>query len=92
MNEKKEYIEKKAAINRILDDFCTDAKDAIVVISKMPAADVVEVVRCEDCRYCGTGIYGVTTECMASGNVVDATDFCSFGEKETEASGGEGNT
>lgn len=57
-------------------------------ISQIPAADVVEVVRCKDCRYSSPYLHYFYCEndnapwaenTMA--NIVDANDFCSFGER-----------
>ena len=45
----KEYIEREAAL-RIANGFCHPANIGDE-IAKLPAADVVEVVRCKDCKY-----------------------------------------
>lgn len=56
-----EYIERGAAINRLLSVAMTDdtfgmgiqfgVDHAIAVLNEAPTADVVEVVRCRDCVY-----------------------------------------
>ena len=52
-------------------------KDAIHTIKKQPTADVVEVVKCKDCKYNGT-----SCRIMDLGS---PNDFCSNGERsETE--------
>ena len=48
-----EYIERKAAIRKINGEF-PDAHYPswyAALIEEIPAADVVEVVRCKDCKY-----------------------------------------
>ena len=54
----KEYIEREAAKRELLSwTACMNypeylmKDDALHVIDSIPAADVVEVVRCKDCRY-----------------------------------------
>lgn len=60
----KEYIERGAAIKEIRLIYCKDCNsyngvrcracefdDAMSLIEDVPAADVVEVVRCKDCKY-----------------------------------------
>lgn len=49
MAEKKEYIERREAILAVTLDGCT--ANVVGVLFHMPAADVVEVVRCKDCVY-----------------------------------------
>ena len=51
----KEYIEREAAIKAIEND-CLELvdytkEDAIQCVKAIPAADVVPVVRCQDCVY-----------------------------------------
>ena len=46
---------------------------------KCPAADVVEVVRCKDCRY----MYEIGW-CSLHDTPMDCTDFCSYGEPREE--------
>ena len=53
----KEYIEREAAIKAIEND-CLELvyytkEDAIQCVKAIPAADVVEVVRCRECKYWG---------------------------------------
>ena len=53
-----------------------------------PIADVVEVVRCCDCKYCETVIHSIIDEpkwfCtrMVRAFDVDPTCFCSYGERK----------
>ena len=61
-------------------------------ISQIPAADVVEVVRCKDCKYFDQYSYLYSDEPSGFGKCekicmdIDLTidDFCSYGEKKCE--------
>ena len=53
----KEYIEREAAI-KVIENDCSELvyytkEDAIQCVKAIPAADVVEVVRCRECKYWG---------------------------------------
>ena len=87
-----EYIEKQAAIDAINCDITiTGRQNAELVaatigtfadrIKAIPAADVVQVVRCKDCLF-------FTTEkscCRPEGLIKAREDaFCSYGEKRGE--------
>ena len=50
-------------------------------LQKMPAADVVSVVRCKDCKYLMfSDMYG---ECSQGHmGIVKPDDFCSYGERK----------
>jgi hypothetical protein len=87
----KEYIEKRKLIEaweRECAD-ATDLRDAFdFALEDVPAADVVEVVRCEKCawweRCNSTGLRG---SCQNPKNGIsleytDNTDFCSYGERK----------
>ena len=52
-------------------------EDTFVIIDEQPAADVVEVVRCKDCKW-WDGIECKTRDI----DVVDVDDFCSYGERK----------
>ena len=56
------------------------------VLQQAPAADVVEVVRCRDCKYyeqAKVNNKGFLI-CPASGMEITEADFCSYGERRTE--------
>ena len=60
------------------------------LIDRMPTADVVEVVRCKDCKhfdaYEGEEHKGDCGELVGLESCVYEDDFCSYGErKETDA-------
>lgn len=70
-----EYIEREAALEitkRTSGDYAT----AFAEIRKIPAADVVPVVRCKDCKHL------FYTMCAACGFLPHKpNDFCSYGER-----------
>ena len=74
-----EYIEREALIDN-LNHFAPEHYNALInmLIEKQPAADVVEVVRCKDCKWRNTG--GCIYNCV---NAVprEDYDFCSDGER-----------
>lgn len=69
-----------------LDNLDEGFMEAKQVISRMPAADVVEVVRCKDCKYCEefTNKSGFCTSERSVLFIVRNTDYCSKGERRTE--------
>jgi len=85
-----EYIERTEALE-ITTRTCGDYAAAWSEIRKLPAADVVPVVRCKDCeRY----EMGVCLKIYSDGNVnTDAwqprrpEDFCSYGERKDSSDG-----
>lgn len=97
----KEYIEREALV-----EFMNECKNndpfnimatgyAMAFIEKVPAADVVEVVRCKDCKHSkidnsGTTICILNSECDAETGVdygfisyCSENHFCSYGERIT---------
>lgn len=72
------YIKRESAIKAIEND-CSEAvyytkRDAIDCLLAEPTADVVEVVRCKDCKrlgVCGTNLFYLK----------DPNSFCSCGER-----------
>ena len=85
----KEYIEKKTILDGTLPliEFrkqhhinAEDYEGLVRWLSTLPAADVVEVVRCKDCiiSYCNSDGDFV---CGRTGVNVDDDDFCSYGER-----------
>lgn len=87
-----EYIERKAVINKVNEiqahfdngDIRYGIELAIQTIKDTPTADVVEVVRCKDCRhyvaeYCTRDIKSRTNMFY-----MRADDFCSYGGRKDE--------
>ena len=88
----KEYIERGHAVDAVLDvyydtpniDLSGEKFEAAIL--KIPAADVVEVVRCENCIRRGTEdcamYYGC--ECGEQHTWETDNDFCSWGERKMD--------
>ena len=88
-----DYIKREDAIRKICKDgvrlerqgtlelTMVEAKQrAVDLLSDIPAADVVEVVRCKDCKY-WTGV-----ECNERDiDVVDDDEYCSYGKRKGQA-------
>ena len=88
-----EYIDREALLKNI-DMFCDMYEVNWTIgrirawINKAPAADVVEVVRCKDCKFICPEVDVYTRETVGyvcrvfgTGNV-DYEDFCSYGERK----------
>lgn len=82
----KEYIERVAALE-IIKRTSGDYAAAFSDIRQLPAADVVEVVRCKDCKHfhaVETGMF-----CDKYVSIHDASrnpqDFCSFAARKEPA-------
>ena len=88
----KEYIEREALIKAIAND-CLELvyytkEDAIQSVKASPAADVVEVVRCRDCKH-SYRIDGVKEEydcakISAFAKFFPGDHFCGYGERKTD--------
>lgn len=93
-----EYIEREELIARLQKVCVTDdtfgmgiqfgTENAINCIKEAPAADVVEVVRCKECKWC-VNIGDGQRYCMWHSNSDDRVFvlkeyFCSYGERRTE--------
>lgn len=97
----KEYIEREAAIEAVQNHFddggfdgYTEGQLMMTRICAIPASDVVEVVRCADCKYSIMHQFPFSYEkvlaCHDPHGVmirsVQPTHFCAYGErKEGEA-------
>lgn len=93
-----EYITKEAAIEAfengeadVIEDYGDGAdfgfglKNIKSTINTIPAADVVPVVRCKDCKYYKPNEYECGCEFAGGLPYVKADDYCSYGErKETD--------
>ena len=68
------------------DQFNMGYAEGINAIENAQTADVVEVVRCKDCKWClvenwdGEILYGC--DCGAGMNDISPDDFCSYGERK----------
>lgn len=57
------------------------------MLERQPTADVVEVVRCGECRHCKYNSSADKYKCDRRGyysETVEATDYCSWGERREE--------
>ena len=57
-------------------------RDVIDMIDSRPTADVVEVVRCEECRY-WENRFDVMV-CNLTDGMKGASDYCSYGERRED--------
>ena len=76
----KEYIEREEVRDAFYMEFDEDYADDIV--DRLPTADVVEVVRCKDCKFFKTDTFGQNV-CVRQFNIIrmNENDFCSYGAK-----------
>ena len=81
-----EYISRDAAISKIRDqgvlggdyDAYEREEDVVNTLKSIPAADVVEVVRCKDCAV----PHNHWTGCpRMNGTIMRPDDYCSYGER-----------
>ena len=85
----KEYIEREHVVDAVLDVYC-DTPDIDLscekfeaAILKIPAADVVPVVRCKDCRLRGREECAMFYRCECGEQHTWETDndFCSWAKR-----------
>lgn len=69
-----EYIEREAVIHKMK----MDIRPPFAVVRDFPAADVVPVVRCKDCKFWDFG------DCYRL-ELSRTDDFCSYGERKEGA-------
>lgn len=60
------------------------ADEIIDILMAQPTADVVEVVRCRDCKYFLTDDDTMYCERATGLDQILPDDFCSYGERRTE--------
>jgi hypothetical protein len=94
---KKKYIEVNALLDKIFPygmvdsgNYVIQAKAVRVAIDSMATADVVEVVRCKDCKSCD--VYyprkekgkaaEIAYHCELFEHATKPTDYCSHGERK----------
>ena len=82
-----EYIELSAAIEAAKHAWAKSLEPS-QYIEALPAADVVPVVRCKDCKYAYINSFAVSSGealCTLSGKPMQQDDFCSYGERREDA-------
>lgn len=83
-----EYIERNSVLNIVKGNwmFMTSADDAmqtsVDMIRRLPAADVVEVVRCRDCKFRSNEWTGCP---KLNGTITGDEFFCAVGKKREES-------
>lgn len=75
-----EYIERKSALSAVA--LGANRRDMSELIHKIPAADVVEVVRCRDCKFRSNEWTGCP---KLNGTITDDEFFCKCGIKREES-------
>ena len=90
-----DYISRQAAI-KVVKIETNDAErlynNIVEGLRYIPSADVVEVVRCKDCKHykrnipCVGGHYNGCDEWIDEGNAITVydNDYCSYGERAEE--------
>lgn len=89
----KEYIDRAVYQERLadLESWCQDLrkpglKQALEMFDEIPVADVVEVVRCKDCKHYDMGvclkIYSDGAVHPEAWQSRKPEDFCSYGERK----------
>lgn len=80
-----EYIKRDTVIRAVMAAKWVDGSDgamAMEIVASPPAADVVPVVRCKDCKY-RTGERSGLVRCRAFNYMPMRVDnFCSYGERK----------
>ena len=64
------------------DQFNMGYAEGMIAIDNAPTVDVIEVVRCKDCKYIKMTEYG--GYCCANDEGVAYDDYCAFGERSEE--------
>lgn len=77
------YIRAVVAAKAIADKYGIPLGDLVDTFADIPAADVVPVVRCKDCRLRGREECAMFYRCECGEQHTWETDndFCSYGEK-----------
>lgn len=82
----KKYIDAEGVMRACYDSFLKTGNKAyreiFALMEAVPAADVVEVVRCRECRYREEEQPGMVYCPNTVGGWVDENWFCAGGEKE----------
>lgn len=92
-----EYIEKQKAVDLLIElekefqqfkpfngfenAMYRKLCEAEIAIGKLPAADVVQVLRCKDCKDWGPGTGGIPI-CWETYEPMPPDGFCSIGERK----------
>ena len=89
-----DYVDRQAAIDRFENLSYVDWNQGVSttwadafsecadMIRELPSADVVEVVRCKDCKHYDLAPNGFNGMCNRQYATFYAVDFCSYGEQK----------
>ena len=89
-----DYIKKEDAIRQVCEgcnqefsDEPCEPNDCIIrkKLKSVPTADVVEVVRCKDCKHIKEEHFNILPDgfsCELSGLMVEQEHYCSYGERK----------
>lgn len=78
-----EYIEREAAEDAV-GEAHLKGLNPLWELRDVPAADVVPVVRCKDCKHAYINSFSAASGvalCSSSAKVMQQDDFCSYGER-----------
>lgn len=85
MNKADRYISQNALIKEIAKIHGNlSTKNVGQAIWDTPTADVVEVVRCKDCKFARKMVSGDYSCCVDHRLSHDENDYCSYGERREE--------
>lgn len=82
-----EYIKRDTAIRAVMAAKWVDGSDgamAMEIVASPPAAEVVSVVRCKDCKYAYINSFSAASGivfCSSNMKAMQQDDFCSYGER-----------
>ena len=78
------YISRQTAIEALIERDASCGIDSAEVIKELPAADVIEVVRCRNCVWMMIKGDGLTHwyHCLREMKGVNLSDYCSRGKKK----------
>ena len=74
-----DYVSRQYLLNEYDRQHQGPPGGARKIIVEAPAADVVQVVRCDDCKY-----YGSRRWCELHSSLFDDNAFCSYGERKED--------
>lgn len=83
-----EYIKRDTAIRAVMAAKWVNGSDgamAMEIVASPPAADVVPVVRCKDCKYAYINSFSAASGvvfCSSNMKAMQEDDFCSYGERK----------
>ena len=83
-----EYIKRDTVIRAVMAAKWVDGSDgamAMEIVASLPAADVVPVVRCKDCKYAYINSFSAASGvvfCSSNMKAMQEDDFCSYGERK----------